>query len=141
MNSSQLLKTLRFNLGLSQKELAQKLGSSQQVVAMIENGHRGIPKSMVKTLWDIYKISCYSILTDSSKEKEEENIFNFIQGGSNKITENSEEKTFKVNIITTVQCKSKKELLKLVANSFLQDIEMLDIMEVKWEEHYMKLCV
>jgi transcriptional regulator with XRE-family HTH domain len=131
MNSSQLLKTLRLNLGLSQKELAQKLGSSQQTVAMIENGRRGIPKSMVKALWDIYKIPCYSVLTDSSKEKEEENIFNFIQGESNEVLENSEGKTFKVNIIATVKCENKKELLRLVADSFLQDIEMLDLMEAK----------
>lgn len=131
MNSSQLLKTLRLNLGLSQKELAQKLGSSQQVITMIENGHRGIPKSMVKTLWDVYKIPCYSVLTDSSKEKEEENMLNFIQGKGNETLENSEGKTFKVNIIATVKCENKKELLRLVADSFLQDIEILDLMETK----------
>ena len=40
-------------------------------------------------------------------------------------------KTFKVNIIATVKSENKKELLKTVADSFLQDIEMLDIMELQ----------
>ena len=130
MNSSQLLKTLRLNLGLTQNQLAKELGSSQQIIAMIENGHRGIPKSMSQTLWDKYKIPCCSVLSDSSKEKEE-NFLRFIQEKSNEITGNSEKnfKTYKLNIIATVKCKSKKELLKSVADSFLQDIEMLDVME------------
>ena len=130
MNSSQLLKTLRLNLGLTQNQLAKELGTSQQAINLIENGHRGIPKSMSQVLWDKYKIPCCSVLSDSSKEKEE-NFLRFIQEKSDEITGNSEKdlKTFKMNIIATVQCKNRKELLKSIADSFLQDVEMLDIME------------
>lgn len=133
MNSSQLLKTLRFNLGLTQNQLAKILGTSQQTIAMIENGHRGIPKSIVQSLWNVYKIPCDSILSNSSKEKEDS--FGFLHEKSNEITENLEKdfKTYKLNIIATVKCKDKKELLKLIADSFLQDIEMLDIMEAKYK--------
>lgn len=132
MNPGQLLKTLRFNLGLTQNQLAKELGSSQQIIAMIENGHRGIPKSMSQVLWDKYKILCYSILSNSSIE---ENSFDLLQEKSNEITENLEKdlKTYKLNIIATVKCRNKKELLRLIADSFLQDIEMLDIMEPNYE--------
>ena len=132
MNSGQLLKTLRFNLGLTQNQLAKELGSSQQVIAMIENGHRGIPKSMSQVLWDKYKILCYSILSNSSKK---ENSLGLSSEKSNEITGNLEEglKVFKINIIATVKCRNKKELLRLNADSFLQDIEMLDIMEPNYE--------
>ena len=34
MNSSKLLKTLRFNLGLTQNKLAKELGTTQQVIAI-----------------------------------------------------------------------------------------------------------
>ena len=132
MNSSQLLKTLRFNLGLTQNQLAKNLGTSQQVIAMIENGHRGIPKSMVQSLWNVYKIPCSSVLSNSPIE---ENSFDLLQEKSNEITENLEKdlKTYKLNIIATVKCRNKKELLKLIADSFLQDVEMLDIMESNYE--------
>lgn len=132
MDSSKLLKTLRFNLGLTQNQLAKNLGTSQQVIAMIENGHRGIPKSMVQSLWNVYKIPCSSVLSNSSIE---ENSFDLLQEKSNEITENLEKdlKTYKLNIIATVKCRNKKELLRLIADSFLQDIEMLDIMEIKYK--------
>lgn len=130
MNSSKLLKTLRFNLGLTQNKLAKELGTTQQVIAMIENGHRGIPKSMMKSLWDAYKIPCYSILGNSFKEKQEEDALKLLQGGNSEFSE-EKMKTFKVNIIATVKSENKKELLKTVANSFIQDIEMLDVMELQ----------
>lgn len=130
MDSSRLLKTLRFNLGLTQNKLAKELGTTQQVIAMIENGHRGIPKSMVKSLWDVYKIPCHSVLDGSLKENQEEEAFKLLKGGNNEISE-EKMKTFKVNIIATVKSESKKELLKTVANSFIQDIEMLDVMELQ----------
>ena len=133
MDSSKLLKTLRLNLGLTQRELAKKLGTTQQAITLIEGGHRGIPKSMMKSLWDVYKIPCYSVLDDSFKEKQEENALKLLQSGNNEISEEKMKKTFKVNIIATVECENKKELLKLIADSFLQDIEMLDIMEAKYK--------
>ena len=75
-----------------------------------------------------------SILNNSSTE---ENSFDLLQGKSNEITEtlgkDLKKFTYKLNIIATVKCRNKKELLRLIADSFLQDIEMLDIMEPSYE--------
>lgn len=51
MNEGLLLKDIRCELGLSQREFAQMLGSNQQTMTLIENGKRGTPKGVIKALY------------------------------------------------------------------------------------------
>ena len=50
MTEGKLLRDIRYKLYLTQKEFAQKFGSSQQIIAMIEKGQREVPKSIIKAL-------------------------------------------------------------------------------------------
>lgn len=50
------LKELRENNGLSQTELAKKLGLTSQHYCMIENGKRGVSLELAKKISDLYKL-------------------------------------------------------------------------------------
>ena len=50
-------KRLRNFLGLNQIDFAEKIGSSQQVVTMIENNKRGVPTSIRENFYKTFKIS------------------------------------------------------------------------------------
>ena len=50
ITEGKLLRDIRYKMGLTQREFAQKLGSVQQIIAMIEKGQREVPKSIIKAL-------------------------------------------------------------------------------------------
>lgn len=52
-----LLKKIRKALALSQTQFAEELGTRQQIIAMVENNKRGVPKSIISGLLSIYGIS------------------------------------------------------------------------------------
>ena len=52
ISEGKLLRDIRYELNLTQMEFAQKFGSSQQTIAMIERGQREVPKSLIKALSD-----------------------------------------------------------------------------------------
>lgn len=49
--NGKVLKHLRVDLGLSQRQLAEKLGTTQQTIYMVESGNRGVPKSILGPLY------------------------------------------------------------------------------------------
>lgn len=49
--NGKILKHLRVDLGLSQRQLAEKLGTTQQTIYMVESGNREVPKSILGTLY------------------------------------------------------------------------------------------
>ena len=50
-------KQLRQFFGMNQTEFAEKLGTHQQIIAMIENNRRDVPKSIRAAFYNIYGIS------------------------------------------------------------------------------------
>ena len=52
ITEGKLLRDIRNELDLTQREFAQKFGSSQQIIAMIEREQREVPKSLIKALSD-----------------------------------------------------------------------------------------
>lgn len=59
-----LFKNIRKALGLSQTQFAEELGTRQQIIAMVENNKRGVPKSIVAALFTKYGI----LYNESSQE-------------------------------------------------------------------------
>lgn len=62
-------KRLRQQLGLNQTEFAEKVKSSQQVIAMIENNKRGVPRSIRESFYEAYKIGYDEAIECSSSEE------------------------------------------------------------------------
>lgn len=58
------LRDIRYNLDLTQREFAEKLGSCQQTIAMIEKGEREVPKSIIKALSESFNIDFYGSIND-----------------------------------------------------------------------------
>lgn len=61
---SDRLKKIRLKLGLTQKELAEKLGTHQQIIAMIENNKRECSKEIIRQLLNIYGLNFYDFNDD-----------------------------------------------------------------------------
>ncbi len=66
------IKTIRAQKGLSQKELGERLGVSQQMIGQWETG-KASPK--IETLEKIAKVLDVDIFSLVGKEKREDNIF------------------------------------------------------------------
>lgn len=62
-------KRLRNFLGLNQIDFAEKIGSSQQVITMIENNKRGVPTSIRENFYKTYKLS-YDVAIDCESPEE-----------------------------------------------------------------------
>lgn len=62
MTEGKLLRDIRDELDLSQRELAEETGTRQQAIAMMENGKRGVPKKVVKALNKVFGIDFYGSL-------------------------------------------------------------------------------
>ena len=62
-------KRLRNFLGLNQVDFAEKIGSSQQVITMIENNKRGVPTSIRENFYKTYKLS-YDVAIDCESPEE-----------------------------------------------------------------------
>lgn len=63
------IKWIRNFFNLSQRDFAEKLGTHQQIIAMIENNKRDVPKSIRQALYKVYKINCDEIATLCPNEK------------------------------------------------------------------------
>lgn len=62
---NELLKKLRIENNLTQKEVADYLDVDQSLIAKIENGERNIQTSQIEKLSDLYG---YDILNDKKKD-------------------------------------------------------------------------
>lgn len=75
-----IIKRKRKELGLSQKEMSEKLGTSQQTISRLEKtAIENIPCSLLMKLADIFQIPLDVLIYD------EQNIFSDAQGGLWKI--------------------------------------------------------
>lgn len=71
-----IIKQKRKELGLSQKEMSEKLGTSQQTISRLEKTEiENIPCSLLMKLADIFQIPLDVLIYD------EQNIFSDAQGG------------------------------------------------------------
>lgn len=71
-----IIKRKRKELGLSQKEMSEKLGTSQQTISRLEKtAIENIPCSLLMKLADIFQIPLDVLIYD------EQNIFSDAQGG------------------------------------------------------------
>lgn len=71
-----IIKQKRKELGLSQKEMSEKLGTSQQTISRLEKTEiENIPCSLLMKLADIFQIPLDVLIYD------EQNIFSEAQGG------------------------------------------------------------
>ena len=105
MFDKELIKNIRTNLNLTQKEFADCLGTHQQTIASIETGKRNVPKSMIAYLRKMYNIDYYK---NGKTGKEHE---------------------YKINLtLYTNSCK--RDTLKQFINCF-DGIEAIEIQEVK----------
>ena len=63
ISEGKLLRDIRHKMNLTQREFAQKFGSSQQTITMIEKGQREVPKSIIKALSNFGIDFCGSLNT------------------------------------------------------------------------------
>lgn len=68
-------KRLRKFLGLNQIDFADKIGSSQQVITMIETNKRGVPTSIRENFYKTYKLS-YDVAIDCESPEELQTALN-----------------------------------------------------------------
>lgn len=77
------LKTLREKIGMTQKELAKKVGIERAYVSMIEtNENRSISKSLTKKFCSIFNVKEYQLLGKSNlvfKPKDNKELEEFIK--------------------------------------------------------------
>ena len=86
MNYAQMIKNLREDNDLKQKDIAQLLGTSQSYYAQYENGKRPLPIEHLITLSKFYNVSADYILCLSKEQKQSWNIKNQVNiTGKNKI--------------------------------------------------------
>lgn len=114
-----LLRDIRYKLNLTQEEFAQKLGSCQQVITMIEKDKRGVPKSTVKALNDAFGIDFYGSL----------NTGNIVRAENDK--ECLAEETYRLSL--TAKIKSLSTLNKIM--ELLKNIEEISVLKVN-EAYY-----
>ena len=126
ISEGKLLRNIRDELDLTQREFAQKFGSSQQIIAMIEKGQREVPKSIIKALSN-FGIDFYGSL----------NVGNIVRA------ENDEEclveemyKTYRLSL--TAKIRSLSTVNKVM--ELLKDIEEISVFKVD-EGYYQKLEV
>lgn len=85
--SNIILKNLRKRHGLTQKELAEKVGLTQQAVALIENGQRRLDMDLFLKILDILNESIIDIIPQVDFQKENdfgEKIFDIIEDETEK---------------------------------------------------------
>jgi transcriptional regulator with XRE-family HTH domain len=120
MTEGKLLRNIRYELNLTQMEFAEKFGSSQQAITMIERGQREVPKSLIKALSD-FGIDFYGSL----------NTGNIVR------VENAEEclveETYRLSL--TAKIRSLSTVNKVM--ELLKDIEEISVFKVD-EGYYQK---
>lgn len=120
ITEGKLLRDIRNELDLTQREFAEKFGSSQQVITMIERGQREVPKSLIKALSD-FGIDFYGSL----------NVGNIVRAENDK--ECLTEETYRLNL--TAKIRSLSTVNKVMA--LLKDIEEISVLKVD-EGYYQK---
>lgn len=63
------IKWIRNFFKLTQRDFAEKLGTKQQIIAMIETNKRRIPVSIRQALYKVYKINCDEVATLCPNER------------------------------------------------------------------------
>lgn len=113
ITEGKLLRDIRYELNLTQMEFAEKFGSSQQVITMIERGQREVPKSLIKALSD-FGIDFYGSL----------NVGNIVRA------ENAEEclveETYRLSL--TAKIRSLSTVNKVI--ELLKNIEEISVLKV-----------
>lgn len=57
MDTGKLLKKYRLNQGLTQKELAEKIGCTPAFISQIENENNKIPLSKLQTIYSVLRLN------------------------------------------------------------------------------------
>lgn len=113
ISEGKLLRDIRDEMDLTQREFAQKFGSTQQIIAMIEKGQREVPKSIIKALSN-FGIDFYGSL----------NVGNIVRA------ENDEkclvEETYRLSL--TAKIRSLSTVNKVM--ELLKDIEEISVLKV-----------
>ena len=120
ITEGKLLRDIRYKLDLTQREFAQKLGSSQQIITMIEKGQREVPKSIIKALSN-FGIDFYGSL----------NKGNIVRAENDK--ECSVEETYRLSL--TAKIRSLSTVNKVM--ELLKNIEEISVLKVD-EGYYQK---
>ena len=121
MNEGKLLRDIRDELDLTQRELAEEIGTRQQAIAMIENGKRGVPKRVVKALNKVFGIDFYGSL----------NVGNIVR------VENAEkcsvEEIYKLSLTAKIRSLSTvNKVMELLKN--IEDMSVLKVDEVHYQQ-------
>lgn len=120
ITEGKLIRDIRDELDLTQREFAQKFGSTQQIIAMIEKGQREVPKSIIKALSN-FGIDFYGSL----------NTGNIVRAENDK--ECLVEETYRLSL--TAKIRSLSTVNKVMA--LLKDIEEISVLKVD-EGYYQK---
>jgi transcriptional regulator with XRE-family HTH domain len=121
MTEGKLLRDIRDELDLTQRELAEEIGTRQQAIAMMENGKRGVSKKVVKALNKVFGIDFYGSL----------NVGNIVRAENDE--ECSVEETYRLNL--TAKVKSLSTVNKVM--ELLKNIEEISVLKV--DEGYYQL--
>ena len=121
ITEGKLLKDIRDELDLTQRELAEETGTRQQAIAMIENGKRGVPKKVVKALNKVFGIDFYSSL----------NTGNIVRVENDE--ECSVEEIYKLSLTAKVRSLSTiYKVMELLKN--IEDMSVLKVDEVHYQQ-------
>ena len=120
------IKWLRENLNLTQRQFADKLGTRQQIIGMVENNKRNVPKSVIHALYTEYNIH-YEEIRNCKSRQELLNILN----------SNTDNK-YIIHMAVSVNRGNRAEVLNKII-SFTNEIgqlSKLEIEDIKWGKHY-----
>ena len=84
MDIGDKIKKIRREKNLTQKELAQKLGTSPQNLAQYENGKRNPKLKTIRQLADALDVPLYELVTDWGEFSQEELLDDFVNSPSQK---------------------------------------------------------
>lgn len=135
MKDGVILKGIRTFYKLSQDRFSTILGTHQQIIAMIENNKRNIPKSVIENLYthniDWYKLcsTCNSVeeVCEALHVKPKEKVCEVT-----KLKEKVVKNNYKVNITLNIEGENKAEVMNKIISSFT-DISKIEIMDVSKE--------
>ena len=69
------IKTMRLSRGLSQSELAEKVGASRSAITMWETDARRPSLDMFDALADVFNVPISAILNDEKQQQEDEDLW------------------------------------------------------------------
>lgn len=113
ISEGKLLRDIRYKMNLTQREFAQKLGSNQQTITLVEKGQREVPKSIIKALSN-FGIDFYGSL----------NVGKIVRAENDK--ECLAEETYRLSL--TAKVRSLSTVNKVI--ELLKDIEEISVLKV-----------